>query len=35
MGARPGTEVLVDGRRVPYAREIWLPLFWLFVGDER
>jgi len=34
VGARPGTEVLVDGRRVPYAREIWLPLFWLFVGDE-
>jgi len=35
VGPRPGTEVLVDGRRVPYAREIWLPLFWLFVGDER
>jgi hypothetical protein len=35
VGARPGTEVLVGGRKVPYAREIWLPLFWLFVGDER
>jgi hypothetical protein len=35
VGSRPGTEVLVEGRRVPYAREIWLPLFWLFVGDER
>ena len=35
VGSRRGTEVLVDGRRVPYAREIWLPLFWLFVGDER
>ena len=35
VGGRPGTEVLVDGRRVPYAREIWLPLFWLFVGDAR
>ena len=35
VGGHPGTEVLVDGRRVPYAREIWLPLFWLFVGDER
>jgi hypothetical protein len=34
VGGRQGTEVLVDGRRVPYAREIWLPLFWLFVGDE-
>jgi hypothetical protein len=35
VGAQTGTEVLVDGRKVPYAREIWLPLFWLFVGDER
>ena len=32
VGARPGTEVLVDRRRVPYAREIWLPLFWIFVS---
>jgi len=32
VGARPGTEVLVDGKRVPYATELWLPLFWLFVG---
>ena len=31
---RPGTEVLVDGRRVPYAHELWLPLFWIFVGGE-
>ena len=35
VGSRAGTEILVDGRRVPYAREIWLPLFWLFVGDDR
>jgi hypothetical protein len=34
VGPRPGTEVLVDGKRVPYARELWLPLFWLFVGVE-
>ena len=33
VGARPGTEVLVDGKRVPYATELWLPLFWLFVGE--
>jgi len=26
------TEVLVDGRRVPYARELWLPLYWIFMG---
>jgi len=32
VGERPGTEVLVDGRKVPYAREVWLPLFWIFVG---
>jgi hypothetical protein len=31
VGPRPGTEVLMDRRSVPYAREIWLPLFWLFV----
>jgi hypothetical protein len=34
VGDRPGTEVLVDGKRVPYARELWLPLFWIFVGAE-
>jgi hypothetical protein len=28
------TEVLVEGRSVPYAREIWLPLFWIFVVGE-
>jgi hypothetical protein len=26
------TQVLVNGRSVPYARELWLPLFWLFCG---
>ncbi len=31
---RPGTEVLVDGKRVPYAHELWLPLYWIFVGGE-
>ena len=34
VGERPGTDVLVDGRRAPYAREIWLPLFWIFVGGS-
>jgi hypothetical protein len=33
VGERAGTEVLVDGRRVPYARELWLPLFWILVRD--
>ena len=22
----------MDGKRVPYARELWLPLFWIFVA---
>ena len=34
VGQRPGTEVLVDGKRVPYAHEIWLPLMWIFVSGE-
>ncbi len=33
-GGGPGTEVLVDGKKVPYAHELWLPLFWIFVGGE-
>lgn len=33
VGERKGTEVLVDGKRVPYARELWLPLFWLLVRE--
>jgi len=27
-------DVRVDGKLVPYARELWLPLFWLFVSGE-
>jgi hypothetical protein len=34
VGPISGTEVLVDGRKVPYARELWLPLFWLFLRGE-
>lgn len=26
-----GTEVLVDDRPVPYARELWLPLVWFLI----
>jgi hypothetical protein len=33
VGSRPGTEVLVDGKKVPYAADLWLPLFWIFVGE--
>jgi hypothetical protein len=34
VGQRPGTEVLVDGKKAPYAHELWLPLFWIFVAGE-
>ena len=27
----PGTEVLIDDRPVPYARELWLPLLWFLL----
>ena len=30
VGRRPGTTILVDGKNVPYGREIWLPLFRVF-----
>jgi hypothetical protein len=31
VGQRPETEVLFDGRRVPCARELWMPLFWILI----
>ncbi len=34
VGNRPGTEALVDGRPVPYASTLWLPLFFVFVGGD-
>jgi hypothetical protein len=30
-GPHPWTEVLVDDRPVPYARELWLPLLWFLL----
>lgn len=27
----PGSEVLIDDRPVPYARELWLPLIWFLL----
>jgi hypothetical protein len=27
----PSTEVLIDDRPVPYARELWLPLLWFLL----
>jgi hypothetical protein len=31
VGEREGCEVLVDGRPLPYARELWLPLVWFLL----
>jgi len=30
-GGQPGTEVLIDDRPIPYARELWLPLVWFLL----
>jgi hypothetical protein len=29
--SHPATEVLIDDRPVPYARELWLPLVWFLL----
>ena len=34
VGPITGSEVTVDGRNVPYARELWLPLFWIHLAGE-
>lgn len=31
VGRSPDTEVLIDDRPLPYARELWLPLVWFLV----
>ncbi len=31
---RPDLEVRIDGRKLPYAHELWLPLVFLFVAGE-
>jgi hypothetical protein len=31
VGTADATEVLVDDRPVPYARELWLPLVWFLI----
>jgi hypothetical protein len=33
VGQRAGTDVTVDGKKVPYAADLWLPLFWIFAGE--
>lgn len=34
VGSRPGTDVLVDNKKVPYARELWIPLFLIHLPSE-
>jgi hypothetical protein len=31
---RPDLDVRVDGKKLPYAHELWLPLMFLFVAGE-
>jgi hypothetical protein len=31
VGKCDGCEVLIDDRPIPYARELWLPLFWFLI----
>ena len=31
---RPDLELRIDGKLLPYAHELWLPLVWMFVGGE-
>ena len=31
VGPSDATEVLIDDRPMPYARELWLPLVWLLI----
>jgi len=34
VGHRAGTDVLVDNKRVPYAREIWMPLYFIHLPSR-
>jgi hypothetical protein len=31
VGSSDATEVLIDDRPVPFARELWLPLVWFLI----
>lgn len=33
VGTRPGTEILIAGRKAPYGHELWLPLMSFFVKE--
>lgn len=34
VGDHPSCEILVKGKKVPYGREMWLPLFWFFRKED-
>jgi hypothetical protein len=34
VGRADATEVLIDDRPVPYARELWLPLVWFLIPRQ-
>ena len=34
VGDFPSCEILVKGKKIPFARELWLPFFWFFKKDE-
>jgi hypothetical protein len=34
VGDFPSCDILVKGKKIPYARELWLPFFWFFKKDE-
>ncbi len=33
VGARPGSEILIAGKKAPYGHELWLPLMSFFVKE--
>jgi len=35
VGDYPSSEILIRDKKVPYARELWLPLFWFFLDSKR
>ena len=34
VGSRPGTDVLVNGKKAPYARELWIPLYLIHLPSQ-
>lgn len=34
VGDFPSCEILVKGKKIPLARELWLPFFWFFKKDD-